>query len=140
LARSQGIAVDHRTCERCEITDGVIGLGELRRLHVEHVRQHDVAILGDVEPEHRIVAQTDIVKPDRQHHHGHRRHQRRFGDDQVAGGKNILAPARGKQIIILLAHGDPRPLARRARRFVKRLHVNPDLAHRLGSDCRQRKK
>jgi hypothetical protein len=53
-----------------------------------------------------------------------------------ARGKNILAPARAEQIIVLLADGDPRPLARRAGRFVERLHVNADLAHRLRRDGR----
>lgn len=63
--------------KRRKIAHSLIGQRKLWDFHVEHFRHHDVALLGDVEPEHRVVAQPCIIKPDSKHHHGHGRNELR---------------------------------------------------------------
>jgi len=97
------------------------------------------AVLRGVEPEHRIVAQAQIIEADRQHHQGHRRDQLRGRDDPVTQCQNIGALVR-REPVERAADRDTRRAARRARRFVVRLHGDADLAHRLGLRGGQRER
>ena len=86
-----------------------------------------IAVLGGVEPEHRVVAQAHIVEADGEHHHGHGRDQLGLGHDQVARGQMSSRRFEAEQVVVLLADGD----ARRARpacapEFVIRLDIDAD--------------
>jgi hypothetical protein len=131
---AEGVAVDDRAGERGKAAHGVVGLRERLRLHVEHFRHHDIAVLGGVEPEHRVVAQADVVEADGEHHQRHGRDQTGLGHDQVARGQDILAFIRREQSIVLLADGNLRLPVRGRRRPVKRLDIGADLADRLGRE------
>src|SRR4051794_19396670 len=100
LARiAKRIAVEVGTGQLGEILHRLARRRKLAGADVEHVFERDVARPGDVEPEHGVVAQADVIKPDRQHHHRHRRDRAGVGFDGVARRRDV-APLRRRQRMI----------------------------------------
>ena len=61
------MTVDDRAGQRRKTGNRICCIRQLRRMHVQHhPGRSQIAILGRVEPEHRVVALADVVEANRQ--------------------------------------------------------------------------